>query len=73
MPVIRPLAWEPPYAVGAALKSQNKQKESMFKDMHEIISCEKFSSLVWALMGKGEEHQKKAEANLFINMKRKVC
>ena len=24
---IRPLAWEPPYATGAALKSQKKKKE----------------------------------------------
>ena len=26
--LIGPLAWEPPYAVGAAVKSKNKQKEN---------------------------------------------
>ena len=27
---IRPLSWKPPYAVGAALKSQKKQKKLFF-------------------------------------------
>ena len=28
---IRPLAWEPPYAAGAALKSKNKQTKKVCK------------------------------------------
>ena len=39
--LIRPLAWEPPYAVGLALKRQNKQtksdlKESAIESVQEI-------------------------------------
>ena len=33
---IKPLAWEPPYAVGAALKSKKKKK--VFFDCHVLIS-----------------------------------
>ena len=32
---LRPLAWEPPYATGAALKGQDKTKEK--KETQEII------------------------------------
>ena len=37
---IRPLAWEPPYAIGAALKRQKKKKcrsnNFYFRGVHEI-------------------------------------
>ena len=33
--LIRPLAWEPPYATSAALKSQNKQTKSK-TNIHSI-------------------------------------
>ena len=33
---IQPLAWEPPYAVGAALKRQNKQTNKTFRLVHQI-------------------------------------
>ena len=29
--LIQPLAWEPPYAVGAALKRQNKKKKGIIE------------------------------------------
>ena len=39
---IQPLAWEPPYAVGAALKTKNKRKER-----------KKEIALEWATKGHG--------------------
>ena len=36
--MIRPLAWEPPYAEGTALK--NKQKKKKEEDFHVILNCE---------------------------------
>ena len=35
---IRPLAWEPPYAVGVALKSKNKQKRKILSDAPRFVS-----------------------------------
>ena len=40
--LIRPLAWEPPYAVGAALKRQKdkeKKKEKKNKHKPQLINC----------------------------------
>ena len=34
---IGPLAWEPPYATGAALKSQNKQTKSILEGRLQIL------------------------------------
>ena len=53
--VIRPLAWEPPYAVGMALKSKskNKQTEKNLKDAEawrDCVSClqlVEFFSVSW--------------------------
>ena len=38
---IRPLAWEPPHAVGAALKRQKDQKREREKiiDRHKLLLC----------------------------------
>ena len=44
--MIRPLAWEPPYATGAALKRQTKQNKKQFigsnlpffRDYHKILA-----------------------------------
>ena len=32
---IRPLAWEPPYATGVALKSKNKKQKQKAKTKHK--------------------------------------
>ena len=37
---IRPLAWEPPYAVGAALKNKQTKKKEMAKILHRHFSKE---------------------------------
>ena len=37
---IRPLAWEPPYAVGVALKRQKRQKQNQ-KKTHRKIGCKR--------------------------------
>ena len=34
---IRPLAWEPPYAAGAALKKTKKRKKERKKERKEIM------------------------------------
>jgi len=36
---IRPLAWEPPYAVGAAQEMAKKQKNKQTKKKTEIYQC----------------------------------
>ena len=44
--MIGPLAWEPPYAIGAALKSQKtpktKQQQNKKKTENPIVNQEKF-------------------------------
>ena len=35
---IRPLAWEPPYAVGVALEKQNKTKQQQKKVVQYLMS-----------------------------------
>ena len=40
---IRPVAWEPPYTVGAALKDQKKKKKK--KKLHVILVSRKILSL----------------------------
>ena len=32
--LIRPLAWEPPQATSAALKTKNQNKQNMYKDIN---------------------------------------
>ena len=45
--LIRPLAWEPPYAVGAALKRQKtKKKKKRKKELHCMESWETASFTV---------------------------
>ena len=44
--LIRPLAWEPPYAVGAALKRQKDQKKKKKKEEHKRPGKEAAVSLV---------------------------
>ena len=34
--LIRPLAWEPPYAVGVALKSKKKKKKKKKREKAEL-------------------------------------
>ena len=34
--LIRPLAWEPPYAVGAALKNKNKNKKELIHNPNNL-------------------------------------
>ena len=38
-PPIQPLAWEPPYAVGAALKRQKKTKQQSLSFLHTAHFC----------------------------------
>ena len=35
---IRPLAWEPPYATGAALKHKAKKKKDILELFHRLIA-----------------------------------
>ena len=36
--LIRPLAWEPPYAAGAALKRQKKAKKMHFQLIKKVVN-----------------------------------
>ena len=44
--LIQPLAWEPPYAVGAALKRQKTKKKKMNKQGGPIVQQRTISSLL---------------------------
>ena len=37
--LIRPLAWEPPYAAGAALEKAKRQKKKGIKKKETVIRC----------------------------------
>ena len=41
--LIQPLAWEPPYAVGAALKRQKKKKRKVIIIFHSILAVTQVS------------------------------
>ena len=46
--LIRPLAWEPPYAVGAALKKKNKREREILFDTTSNMEITKAKNLkIW--------------------------
>ena len=62
--MIRPLAWEPPYATGAALKRQRKKKErkknywnsgSGGHEMHNFTNYCKTEDMGWQIELVGKE------------------
>ena len=38
--LIRPLAWEPPYATGMALKNTKRQKKIQYKSLNTVLIFE---------------------------------
>ena len=55
--LIRPLAWEPAYAAGVALKRQKKKEKEIFSNLPNIIS--RVSPFEWRhIMHQGEETKK---------------
>ena len=48
--LIRPLAWELPYAVGLVLKRKKKKKERKERERKKEAAV-----LLWGLMGEGQE------------------
>ena len=55
--LIRPLAWQPPYAAGAALKRQNTVKKIKNKLKNERCDASKNPNFVWDCLIKANKKQ----------------
>ena len=62
--LIRPLAWEPPYAVDAALKSKKKKKK---KEIKEIILGAKTAGNDHKMQKKGQIHKEEGKESETFN------
>ena len=56
--LIRPLAWEPPYAVGAALERQKDKKKEREKELRVTARAMLRLKLIWAEMRTAEGETK---------------
>ena len=56
--LIRRLAWEPPYAMGVALKGQKRKKKKEFIDTEINLVVSRDGCLVLGEMGKGAQRHR---------------
>ena len=54
--LMRPLAWEPPYAKSEALKKKQKKKKRIFHDIGKIYEIQNSASINNVLLEKGHAH-----------------
>ena len=59
---IRPLAWEPPHAVGVVLEKRERQKKKKKCFFQEVVNC----LGVLFLQGHGHEHSEHRHAHIRI-------
>ena len=68
--LVRPLAWEPPYAVGAALEKTKRPKKK--KKVNWKLPCAKAGSNVPSVVTSSKPHSMRKSINILILSRRKL-